>query len=260
MHLSLIVLLTYTCSGKTVGWWGFFFFKKVWLRKWIRPLFEKTLMTTFHLNRCHYSRRPKRTCLGCDRSTANKEGAHCLVREWRNFDRGERAAEKQKVLELLSCRASCFFCSTQCEAHRAAERKNCLICLQSKLLCVLPTTMLSLYTGQGVPVSLCCLSMVAWKKQNRLKKQQQSNRRGTAAMSQREIPVDLIRTCCSCCSLFIEFNGPCPAQMTLVFFSVAAGVNIQSSWGKMRCANELISRRIPPLTTYAPLLWHISLS
>lgn len=72
-------------------------------------------------------------------------------------------------------------------------------------------------------------------------------------MSQREIPVDLIRTCRSCRSLFIEFNGPCPAQMTPVF-SVVAEVNIQSSWGIVRCANELISRGIQPLTTYAPIL------
>lgn len=72
-------------------------------------------------------------------------------------------------------------------------------------------------------------------------------------MSQREIPVDLIRTCRSCRSLFMEFNGPCPAQMTRVFFLVAAGVNIQSSSGKARRANELISRGTQPLTTYAPI-------
>lgn len=227
--------------------------KKVWLRTLIRRLFEKWLGTAFHLSRCDYFGRRKRTCLRCDRSTANRGDAYCLVCEWGNSDLGKHAAEMHKVTELLCCCALCFFCATSYQTQNTqrcgTKSKPFNLFGKQIITCAAHDGAVSLHwAGHPCVLVCCCLSTLGIKQKK------------TAAMSQKEIPVDLIRTFHSCRSLFMEVNGPCPAQMTDDVFSVAAEVNIQSSWGTARCANELISRGIQPLTTYAPILWHTSLS
>lgn len=190
--------------------------KKVWLRTLVRRLFEKWLVAAFYLNRCDYFGRRKRTCLSCDRLTANRGDAYCLVRDWRKRKtHGRKAQGYWTVVLLCFIFLLCNFIPTTEHTKMWNKNKPFNLFRKQIITCAAHEGAVSLHRAGRLCVLVCwCLSTVAWKKT----KPKNNNKRRTAAMSQREIPVDLIRTCCSWHSLFIEFNSPCPAQMTHVFF------------------------------------------